>query len=134
MSDQEHPNASLLRVLYTDLTRIVDYAADDIIYHLAARDSKYGAPNVQGKQAALAEEQKLAELTGGTLVAEVDHVVANDYFGAVMGIFRAHIGESEMSFPFCGLWRFKDGLITDHWQNAYDPNLLVEIALAADGS
>ena len=25
-----------------------------------------------------------------------------------------------MAMPFCGLWRFRNGQITEHWENAYD--------------
>lgn len=118
---QDHPNAVLLRTLYTDLTRVVDHATDDIIYHLATRDLPDGAPDLHGKQAVLANELQLIEATHGLLVADLEQVIANDYFGVALGTFR--IRDTDLAMPICGLWRFRDGLITDHWQNAYDPSL-----------
>ncbi|EGH15683.1 hypothetical protein PSYMP_29424, partial [Pseudomonas amygdali pv. morsprunorum str. M302280] len=26
--------------------------------------------------------------------------------------------------PFCGLWRFRDGKIVEHWENVYDVRAL----------
>jgi predicted SnoaL-like aldol condensation-catalyzing enzyme len=51
---------------------------------------------------------------------DVEHIAANDQFGAVFGVLRAQRGGATLAMPFCGLWRFRDGLITEHWENAYD--------------
>jgi hypothetical protein len=55
---------------------------------------------------------------------DVEHIAANDFFGAVFGVLRASRGEATLAEPFCGLWRFRDGLITEHWENAYDPPVI----------
>ncbi|MFC1415561.1 nuclear transport factor 2 family protein [Streptacidiphilus cavernicola] len=123
--DSAHPNAALLRTLYADLTRIAEYAADDIVYHPAERDTPEGAPDLHGKAAVTAKEQALARATEGTLRADIESVVANDHFGAVLGVFHARPGDQVIAMPFCGLWRFRDGRVTDHWQNAYDPSAMV---------
>lgn len=112
-----HPHVEILRYIYADLTRLEDYASDDMVLHAAERtaDGDY-----VGKQAAVAKEHELIRLTGGTLVMDVEHVVANDYFGAVLGVLRARRDGRALAVPFCGLWRFRDGQIVEHWENAYD--------------
>jgi hypothetical protein len=48
MSDTgAHRNADTLRALYADLTRIGEFAAEDITYHLAARDTPQGAADLR---------------------------------------------------------------------------------------
>jgi ketosteroid isomerase-like protein len=59
-------------------------------------------------------------MTKNTLVMDVQHIVANDHFGAVLGVIRAHPNGQVMEMPFCGLWRFRSGRIVEHWENAYD--------------
>ncbi|MEV6576380.1 nuclear transport factor 2 family protein [Streptomyces sp. NPDC051577] len=114
-----------MRTLYEDLTRIGDYIADDVVYHLAHRGLGLGLPaRVHGRQAVIDSEQALCRLTDGTLRASIDAIAANDFFAAVTGTFHADVGDEAIVFPFCGLWRFRDGLIVEHWQNAYDPAIL----------
>lgn len=113
-----HPNVEILRYIYADLTRLEDYASDDMVLHAAERTAADG--DYVGKQAAVAKEHELIRLTGGTLVMDVEHIVANDHFGAVLGILRARRDGRALAVPFCGLWRFRDGLAVEHWENAYD--------------
>lgn len=121
-ADAVHPNVRTLRAVYADLTRLGEYAADDIVLHTAEREicSDVAARRVVGKEAVVAKERELIGLTGGTLVMDVEHIAANDQFGAVFGVLRAQRGGATLAMPFCGLWRFRDGLITEHWENAYD--------------
>ncbi|UUN25265.1 nuclear transport factor 2 family protein [Streptomyces sp. FIT100] len=120
-----HLHEALLRTLYTDLLRIGDHAADDVVYHLAHRDLGLDLPaRIQGRAAVTECERALHHATGGTLTAAIDAIAANDFFAAVTGIFSATIGGGAVTFPFCGLWRFRDGLIVEHWQNAYEPAAL----------
>ncbi|MBC9719460.1 nuclear transport factor 2 family protein [Streptomyces sp. TRM66268-LWL] len=113
-----HPHVEVLRAIYADLQRLPDYAVDDIVLHRADRSAE--DPRVcRGVQAVLAHEQALVRLTGNTLVMDVQHITANDYFGAVLGILRAKHPQ-EIAMPFCGLWRFEGGRITEHWENAYN--------------
>lgn len=113
-----HPNAETLRGIYADLTRLEHHATADIVLHAAERAN--GEGRYVGKQAAMAKERELIRLTGGTLVMDVQHIVADDHFGAVLGVLRARRRDRDLAVPFCGLWRFRDGLITEHWENAYD--------------
>jgi hypothetical protein len=112
-----HPNVEVLRTIYADLPKIADFAADDIILHRADRTA--ADPGIcRGVEAVQAHEQALLELTDHTLVMDVEHITANDYFGAVLGMLRAQ-RPHRIAMPFCGLWRFADGRITEHWENAH---------------
>ena len=116
-----HPNVTMLRTIYADLSCIDKYSADNVVLHRAERDVVPDLPpRVIGKEAVLARELELIRMTGNTLVMDVQHISANDYFGSVMGILRARINGRDIGMPFCGLWRFQNGRILEHWENAYD--------------
>ncbi|WP_437930062.1 nuclear transport factor 2 family protein [Sorangium sp. So ce291] len=119
---RSHANSEKLRAIYGDLTRIGEFAAEDMVLYTASRDLRgdRAAGRVVGKEAAVAHERELIRLTDGTLVMAVDHIVANDHFGAVLGVLRARLRGATLAMPFCGLWRFREGLITHHWENAHD--------------
>ncbi len=119
---QSHPNTEMLRDLYTDLTRLGKYADDDMVLHAA--DRKPGDSPVLGKTAALNHERELIRMTANTLLMDVEHITANDHFGAVLGVIRAQLHGQSTEMPFCGLWRFRDGRIIEHWENAYDADSL----------
>jgi ketosteroid isomerase-like protein len=121
----QHRNAETLRTIYADLSRLVDYASDDVILHAAERKSSDG--RYVGKNAVAAKEQELLRLTGNTLVMDVEQIIANDHFGAVLGVLRARRNGDPLAVPFCGLWRFHDGVIVEHWENAYDVAALTRL-------
>jgi hypothetical protein len=122
-SDSTHPNVRTLRAIYSDLARIGDYIADDMVLHKAVHGTDPGDAVCVGRETVVKHEQALVDMTGGTLVMDVQHVVANDYFGAVLGILRS--ADPAIAMPFCGLWRFANGLVLEHWENAYDAGELV---------
>jgi hypothetical protein len=124
-----HPNSETLRLLYEDFSRLDEYATEDIRLHPA--DRTVGTPPIAGTTAALAHEKALVEATGGTLFMEVESICANDFFGAVIGTLRSSSDGAGVAMPFCGLWRFEDGQVTEHWENAYDPSAL-GLALGAE--
>jgi predicted SnoaL-like aldol condensation-catalyzing enzyme len=115
---EDHANVEALRKLYADLSTIGEYVDDDAVLHPAAR--REDGEVVVGKQAIIDHELNLIQVTENTLHMDVQHIIANDYFGAVAGILRAHLHGDELGMPFCGLWRFRDGKIIEHWENAYD--------------
>ncbi|WP_224770189.1 nuclear transport factor 2 family protein [Mycobacterium simulans] len=115
----EHPNVALLRAIYADLTRISEYVDDDVVLHAAERDLPGAVPTYTGARAVLEKEIDLIRRTADTLVMDVGFIAANDYFGAVFGHLRASLDEESIAMPFCGLWRFRDGRIVEHWENAY---------------
>jgi len=124
-----HPNELTLRNIYADLTQLDGYPADDIVLHTADRDI-IGRP-VIGKEAVLRKERELIHLSGDSHVMDVQLIAANDSFGVALGTLRARLNVRGISVPFCGLWRFRDGCITEHWENAYDP-LVLRRLLASD--
>ncbi|MFE0756504.1 nuclear transport factor 2 family protein [Inquilinus sp. NPDC058860] len=115
-----HPNIETLRAIYADLSRIAEHTDDDVVLHTADRGASGGPPQVVGKDAVLAHELELIRLTANTLVMEVQDITANDHFGAVLGVLRARLNGRDIGMPFCGLWRFRDGRVIEHWENAYD--------------
>lgn len=119
-----HQNVEMLRHVYADLRTIDRYCDDDVVLHTADRGASGGPAQVVGKHAVLDKELELIRLTGDTLIMDVQSVAANDYFGAVMGILRAERDGEQVGMPFCGLWRFRDGRIVEHWENAYDAGVL----------
>jgi predicted SnoaL-like aldol condensation-catalyzing enzyme len=115
-----HPNIATLRSIYEDLRRIERYADEDMVLHVAQRQGEPDAGRIYGKAAIVEKIQALIRQSGQTLRMSVDSIVANDYFGAVLGSIRARHSDSEIGMPFCGLWRFRDGCILEHWENSYD--------------
>ncbi|MGW2663056.1 nuclear transport factor 2 family protein [Nocardia tengchongensis] len=111
---------AVLRAVYSDLSRIADHVAEDVVLHAAERGLDETTTVCAGKQAVLDKELGLIRATGGTLVMDVESITANDYFGAVSGTLRARLGGEDLGIPFCGLWKFRAGLIVEHWENAYD--------------
>lgn len=125
-----HPHCAMLRAVYADVTRLLDHAAENVVLHPATRAVDPRVPDVVGKGAVRAWQRDLLRATGGTLVLDAQQISANDYFGTVLGTLTARFGDREMGQPFCGLWRFQDGRITEHWENVYDPARLAALAPA----
>lgn len=120
MSEHEpHPHVEILRAVYGDFGLLQKYASDEIVLHAGGtRDILAG--DYRGKQAVLAREMELYRRSGGSLVMTADHIVANDHFGAVLGRFTADRDGDRFVGEVCGLWRFADGLIAEHWENCAD--------------
>jgi hypothetical protein len=116
----QSPNVETLRTIYADLSKIGDYISETAVLHTANRERPDYPSKIIGKQAIQDHELQLIHLTHGTLLMDVETVVANDYFGSVLGIFRANLPTGNIAAPFCGLWRFQNGLIVEHWENDYD--------------
>jgi pyridoxine 4-dehydrogenase len=117
----KHPNTETLRTIYADLSCIDRYVADDVVLHTADRGASGRPPQVVGKKAVLDKELELIRMTDNTLAMDVENITANDHFGAVMGKLRSRRSDgSDIAMPFCGLWRFRNGRIIEHWENAYD--------------
>lgn len=114
-----HPYAEMLRAIYEDFGLLQKFASEDIVLHTGgARDIFAG--DYVGKQAVLAREMELYRRSEGSLVMTADHIVANDYFGSVLGRFGANRDGKRFVAEVCGLWRFQDGLIAEHWENCAD--------------
>lgn len=122
----EHPNVAVLRGIYADLTRISEYVDDEVVLHAAERDLPGVVPIYRGARAVLDREIDLIRRMAGTLVMDVGFIGANDHFGAVSGYLRATLEGESIALPFCGVWRFCDGRIVEHWENAYSAAKLAE--------
>ncbi|OZM72151.1 hypothetical protein CFN78_16585 [Amycolatopsis antarctica] len=120
-----HPNVQVLRALYADLSSIGRYTTDDVVLHRADRTVENPQPIV-GRDEVIAHETAFVEVTNGTLVMDVEHIASNDNFGAVFGVIRLKQPRPTV-MPFCGLWRFENGKIAEHWENAYDPPALLQV-------
>ncbi|MFC7308166.1 nuclear transport factor 2 family protein [Streptomyces monticola] len=134
--DRAHPHARVLAAVYEDLTSLVRYADQGIVLHPATRAVGPRDPDVIGVAAVLAWERGLIRASGGTLRMDVADIVADDHFGAVLGTLRARFPGGLCAQPFCGLWRFEDGRITEHWENIHDPARLAALTTphtAGDG-
>lgn len=116
----EHANVAVLEALYADLSTIGRYLAPDVVLHAAERELPGAKPTHIGRDAVVAKELDLIRATAGTLDMDVDQIIANNHFGAVTGRLRARKNGHDIAMPFCGLWRFRDGKIIEHWENAYD--------------
>jgi ketosteroid isomerase-like protein len=116
---EPHPNVRTLRAIYDDFSLLDTFASDDIVLH-AHGSRGILAGDYVGKQAVLAKEMELYRRSGGSLVMKADHIVANDHFGAVLGRFAADRDGERFEGEICGLWRFRDGLIVEHWENCAD--------------
>ena len=126
----EHGNVAMLREIYADLTKLKQYASDSIVLHTAEREISGATKRVVGRDAVDNKERELIEMTNGTLVMDVQGITANAHFGAVTGVIRGEAKQGVINMPFCGLWRFENGEIVEHWENAYDPANFFESAVA----
>jgi hypothetical protein len=115
-----HPNIEILRSLYADLSRIAEYTDNDVVLHTADREIPGRPTRVIGTKAVHAKELDLIRVSNNTLVMDVQDIIANDHFGAVLGVLRVHLNGKDIGMPFCGLWRFRNGRIIEHWENAFD--------------
>ena len=120
----EHPNVSLLRRLYADLTTIGHYVAEDVVLHKATRTVVPDTEVVRGAHHVIAWERDFVAAFGTSLEMDVEAITANEYFGTVTGYIRGTQGGTTLDMPFCGLWRFRDGTIVEHWENPYDASSL----------
>lgn len=143
--------ASLLRYVYADLRRLSQVASPTVTLHPADRSLSTPAKDpIRGIDAVQAHEARLSAAAGGTIRMEVHGISANEHFGAVLGTLQARgydhrDGQAmkygagnedptaeEISMPFCGLWRFVDGKVVEHWENAADPARLADWLAAND--
>jgi hypothetical protein len=120
MAKEAHPHVAMLRTIYADLRRIAEYCDPAVVLHPADRSYTSAESTVVGKDAVLAKELELIRITDDSLNMDVQEIIANDAFGAVTGTLRAEKAGRSFAMPFCGLWRFRNARIVEHWENAYD--------------
>ncbi|RJQ66985.1 nuclear transport factor 2 family protein [Pseudonocardiaceae bacterium YIM PH 21723] len=111
----------MLREIYADLSRMASYLHEDAVLHPAGHATD-PQPR-RGRDVVIAHVQAFVRATEDTLVMDAEEIIANDYFGAVLGTIRA-TRPTAISMPFCGVWRFSQGLIVEHWENPHDVTLI----------
>ena len=98
------------------LTALFDESA---VWHLPGRSSF--AKDYQGREATLAYFGQLAQETGGTFRAELQHLTADDE-GRVVGIQRS-TGQRDgkhLDVVNCIVFELKDGRVTDGREHFHD--------------
>jgi ketosteroid isomerase-like protein len=104
-----------------DIDTLVDLFDDSAAWHLPGRSSM--ADDYQGREATLAYFGQLAQESGGTFRAELQHLAA-DGDTRVVGIQRstADRGGKHLDVADCIVFELKDGRVTDgreHFEDLY---------------
>ena len=104
-----------------DLDTVAETFDESVVWHLPGRSSM--ADDYEGRDATLEYFGKLAQETGGTFRAELQHLAA-DGDSRVVGIQRstADRGGKHLDVADCIVFELKDGRVTDgreHFENLY---------------
>jgi len=117
-------NVAIMRRAYEafntgDIDTLTELFDESAVWHLPGRSSF--AKDYQGREATLAYFGQLAEETGGTFRAELQHLTADDE-GRVVGIQRS-TGDRNGKHLDVGdsiVFELKDGRITDGREHFHD--------------
>ena len=117
-------NAAIMRRAYEafntgDINTLTEIFDESAVWHLPGRSSF--ANDYQGSEATLAYFGQLAQETGGTFRAELQHLLADDD-DRVVGIQRS-TGErngKHLDVVNCIVFRLKNGRITDGREHFHD--------------
>ncbi|HZO35489.1 MAG TPA: nuclear transport factor 2 family protein [Solirubrobacteraceae bacterium] len=119
-------NVAIMRRAYEafntgDMGTLVDLFDDSAVWHLPGRSLM--ARDYQGREATLAYFGQLAQETGGTFRAELEHLAAEGD-DRVVGIQRstADRGGKHLDVADCIVFELKDGRVTDgreHFEDLY---------------
>ena len=117
-------NAAIMRRAYAafnsgDLNTLTELFDDSAVWHLPGR-SRF-ADDYQGREATLAYFGQLAQATGGTFQAELQHLLADDE-DRVIGIqrSRAERNGKRLDVVNCIVFELKDGRVTDGREHFHD--------------
>ena len=117
-------NAAIMRRAYEafntgDMETLIETFDESAVWHLPGRSSF--ADDYQGREATLAYFGQLAEKTGGTFRAELEHLLADDE-DRVVGIHRstAERDGKHLDVDCCLVFQLKDGRITDGREHFHD--------------
>ena len=119
-------NVAIMRRAYEafntgDLDTVAETFDDSIVWHLPGRSAM--ADDYQGRDATLAYFGRLAQETGGTFRAELQHLAA-DGDSRVVGIQRSTADRNgkHLDVDNCIVFELKDGRVTDgreHFEDLY---------------
>ena|SRR5437868_15252359 len=117
-------NAATMRRAYAafnsgDMNTLIALFDDGVVWHLPGR-SRF-ADDYQGRDATLGYFGQLAQETGGTFRAELQHLLADDEDRAI-GIQRstAQRDGKHLDVGNCIIFELKDGRITDGREHFHD--------------
>ena len=104
-----------------DLDTVAEIFDESVVWHLPGRSAK--ADDYQGRDATLAYFGQLAQETGGTFRAELQHITA-DGDNRVVGIQRSTADRDgeHLDVADCIVFELKDGRVTDgreHFEDLY---------------
>ena len=119
-----HNNAELVRNLYDafrsgDMPTIERLLADSVTWHAPGRGQNAGIR--RGKAELYAAMGKLAELTGGTLGAEIHDVLANEHHAVIIQTTRGNRqGFVPLEDREVTVFRIADGKVAEVWEHPGD--------------
>lgn len=114
----EHPNVGLLRKGYEafakgDMATIRELWSEDIVWHVPGDNLLSGEH--RGRDAVFAEVAKLAQLTSGTLSAELHDVLANDEHAVALIRPTASRQGKQLTAPEIHVYHISNGKVTEWW-------------------
>ena len=102
-----------------DIDSVAEIFDESIVWHLPGRSSM--ANDYQGRDATLAYFGQLAEKTGGSFRAELQHLIGDDD-DRVVGIQRSTADRdgNHLEVGNCIVFQLKDGRVTDGREHFHD--------------
>lgn len=116
-----HPNALILRAGYDDPPVHATIFTDTFIAHTPGRNQISG--DWQGQSRMAEHLARIRKLSSNTMsVTPLTHfALANDGFGVVFSRANASRGSKKLDQYVCGVWRFDQGKLAEHWELVSDP-------------
>ena len=116
-----HPNALILRAGYDDPSIHAKIFTDDFVAHTLGDNPTAGDWHGAGEMAE--HLKRIRALSGDTMkVAPLTPFSwANDGFGITFSRAVATRGDASLDQYVCGVWRFEDGKIAEHWELFSEP-------------
>ncbi|MEX1288736.1 MAG: nuclear transport factor 2 family protein [Acidimicrobiia bacterium] len=121
-----HPNAEMIERAYAafaegDIATIMSFWTDDIVWHQAGDHPLAG--DHEGKEGAAGFLGGIAQRTGGTFRAELQHVLADDEMGYSLQKGTATKDGEQIEAWAILSYVFEDGKIKEIWTFDYDQSV-----------
>jgi len=125
----EHPNVELSRRGYdafanADLATLTELIADDAVWHVRGLGPLNG--DYRGRDQVFGFFGRLAEETGGTFRLDVHDILANDEHTVALCTASGTRGGKSIQVPVANVSHNRDGLITEFWTAAAEPEATLE--------
>lgn len=107
-----HPNAILLKKLYSDFSKgdlkaVLEACCDEITFQVPGKSKLAGKYTKETFASGLMS--KVMEYSGGTFTEEVHDIMATDLHAAVLATHSINRNGTKVEYRTCHVWRFKDG-------------------------